>query len=151
MTLTSPGRKEEEHMPVAAAEVAGKLAGPDDFKAQIKDIVDARHCIRHPLVEAWAAGKLTRPQMAAWVREHYHFTKDMWAFLAAVYSNCPYPDARAAIMDNLSEEQDPNDPHTEILLTFAAACGADPADPGRCRAAGRHQRQAHKPAQQKQG
>ena len=114
-------------MPAAATEVAGKLAGPEDFKAQIKAIVDARHCNRHPLVEAWATGKLTRPQMAAWVREHYHFTKDLWAFLSAVYSNCPYPDARAAIMENLSEEEDPKDPHTEILLSFAAACGADPA------------------------
>jgi len=106
-------------MPVAAAEVAGKLVGSDDFKAQIKDIVDARHCVRHPLVEAWAAGKLTRPQMAAWVREHYHFTKDLWAFLAAVYSNCPYPDARAAIMDNLSEEQDPNDPEWAAVVARA--------------------------------
>lgn len=115
-------------MSVALGERPRTLASPEEFTRELKSIVDSRHCIHHPLVEAWAAGTLPKEVLGRWVQEHYHFTKDLWAFLAATYSNCPYQDARAAIMENLSEEEDPNDPHVEILLSFAAACGVSPEE-----------------------
>lgn len=99
---------------------------PEQFKKDLKAIVDSRHCIHHPLVEAWAAGTLPKEVLGRWAQQHYHFTKDLWAFLAATYANCPPADARATILENLTEEEDPNDPHVNILLGFAAACGVSP-------------------------
>jgi pyrroloquinoline-quinone synthase len=100
-----------------------QAAGPEEFKRELKAIVDSRHCIRHPLVQSWATGELPKEVLGRWAQEHYHFTKDLWAFLAATYANCPYPDARETIMENLAEEQNPADPHVNILLAFAEACG----------------------------
>jgi pyrroloquinoline-quinone synthase len=104
------------------------LASPEQFKQELKDIVDARHCVQHPLVQAWAAGTLPKEVLGRWAQQHYHFTKDLWAFLAATYSNCPYADARETIMENLTEEEDPRDPHVNILLGFAKACGISPEE-----------------------
>jgi pyrroloquinoline-quinone synthase len=104
------------------------MQSAEELKQELKAIVDARHCIHHPLVEAWAAGTLPKEVLGRWAQEHYHFTKDLWAFLAATYANCPEPDARATIMENLSEEEDPNDPHVNILLAFAKACGVSPEE-----------------------
>jgi pyrroloquinoline-quinone synthase len=102
------------------------MASAEEFKKQVKAIVDGRHCVQHPLVKAWAAGELPKEVLGRWAQEHYHFTKDLWAFLAATYANCPPADARAAILENLSEEIDPSDPHVNILLGFAQACGISP-------------------------
>jgi pyrroloquinoline-quinone synthase len=102
------------------------MQSPEEFKREVKTIVDSRHCINHPLVQAWSAGALPKQVLGRWAQEHYHFTKDLWAFLAATYSNCPYADARQTIMENLSEEEDPADPHVNILLGFARACGVSP-------------------------
>ncbi len=104
------------------------MQSPEAFKAELKQIVDSRHCIHHPLVEAWAAGTLPKEVLGRWAQEHYHFTKDLQAFLATTYANCPHPDARAAILENLTEEEDPADPHINILLSFAAACGVSPEE-----------------------
>jgi len=104
------------------------LASPEDFKQQLKDIVDSRHCVRHPLVEKWASGELPKKVLGRWAQEHFHFTKDLWSFLAATYANCPHADARSAILENLTEEMDPADPHVNILLGFAEACGVPAAE-----------------------
>jgi pyrroloquinoline-quinone synthase len=58
------------------------MQSPEAFKAELKQIVDSRHCIHHPLVEAWAAGTLPKEVLGRWAQEHYHFTKDLQAFLA---------------------------------------------------------------------
>jgi pyrroloquinoline-quinone synthase len=110
-------------MAAAAHERVHPLASPEEFTSSLKALVDSRHCINHPLLQTWAAGTLPKEVLGRWAQEHYHFTKDLWAFLAATYSNCPYPDARQAIMENLTEEEDPEDPHINILLRFASACG----------------------------
>ncbi len=110
----------ETHIPL--------LVSAADLRRELEDIVRSRHCVRHPLIEAWAAGTLDRQVLGRWVQEHYHFTKDLWAFLGTNYGNCPHPDARAVIMENLGEEEDPADPHVNILLRFARACGVDPEE-----------------------
>ena len=115
-------------MSLALESPSGGLSSPEEFTAELKAIVDARHCIHHPLVEAWASGALPKDVLGRWAQEHYHFTKDLWAFLAATYANCPEADARETIMENLSEEEDPRDPHVNILLGFARACGVAPEE-----------------------
>src|SRR5438309_6644021 len=41
------------------------------------DIVEERHCKRHPLTDAWARGELSREQIGRWAVEHWHYTHDL--------------------------------------------------------------------------
>lgn len=97
-----------------------------EFRAELEATVQRRHCRSHPLTEAWAAGKLTREVLGAWVREHYHFTRNIWQIYGHMVANCPVKEARSMILENLTEEESPIDPHEQQLLDFARACGLDP-------------------------
>lgn len=59
-----------------------------------------------------------------WAVEHYHWTKEM---PAATYYRCAKApaDVRFSELRNRMEEDDPQKPHRDIVLRFAAANGAD--------------------------
>ena len=42
------------------------------FRIALEDAVKQRHSAVHPFSEAWTSGKLTRPMLAEWVKQHYH-------------------------------------------------------------------------------
>jgi pyrroloquinoline-quinone synthase len=92
------------------------------------EALEPLHRKNHPFTQALRDGKLTKSHLGEWVREHYHFTKDLWHWFAFMYANCPFPDAREAFMENITEEMDPSDPHTSMLLRFGEACGLDRSD-----------------------
>ena len=96
------------------------------FRSEMLDTVRRRHCDRHPLTEAWVRGELSREQLGRWATEHYHYTKDLWFFIGRIISNCPVPAGRAMELDNLADEENPEDVHNQQLLDFIAACGLDP-------------------------
>jgi pyrroloquinoline-quinone synthase len=96
------------------------------FRNEMVETVRRRHCERHPLTEAWARGDLTREQLGRWAIEHYHYTCDLWYFFGRIMANCPVPAGRAMELDNLADEENPDDRHNLQLLDFIAACGFDP-------------------------
>jgi pyrroloquinoline-quinone synthase len=96
------------------------------FRSEMAEMVNRRHCIRHPLTEAWARGELSREQLARWAVEHYHYTKDLYFFYGRIIANCPVPEGRAMELDNLADEENPDDVHNQQLLDFIAACGFEP-------------------------
>lgn len=122
--LSAPRRRT-----IVNSEMATKVTMEDvvvDFRQQLVDTVERRHCKRHPLTKAWAAGELDRAVLGAWAREHYHFTRDVWSFYGQMVANCPVREARAMILENLMEEgEEVEDPHIQQLLDFARACGLD--------------------------
>ncbi len=95
------------------------------FREEMLAVVERRHCKRHPWTEAWARGELTRVQLGAWAVEHYHFTHDLYAFIGRILASCDVAEARAMEMENISEEEEPTDPHNHQLLDFVEACGID--------------------------
>jgi pyrroloquinoline quinone (PQQ) biosynthesis protein C len=97
------------------------------FANEMVQMVQRRHCVRHPLTEAWVRGDLSREQLGRWGIEHYHYTKDLYFFIGRILSNCDVPEGRAIELENLAEEEDPEDMHNQQLLDFIAACGLDPA------------------------
>src|SRR5579884_3356121 len=96
------------------------------FRDEMLEVVRRRHCERHPLTEAWARGELSREQLGRWAIEHYHYTRDLWFFCGRIMANCPVKAGRAMELDNLAEEENPEDEHNRQLLDFIAACGLDP-------------------------
>jgi pyrroloquinoline-quinone synthase len=95
------------------------------FRDEMLAVVEARHCKRHPLTEAWAKGELSQLQLGAWAVEHWHFTHDLYAFIGRIIANCDVSAGRAMEMENVREEEDPSDPHNSQLLDFVEACGVD--------------------------
>src|SRR5437879_5854946 len=88
------------------------------FRQQMLDTVERRHCKRHPLTEAWAKGELSKEQLGRWAIEHYHYTCDLHAFCGRILANCDVQDGRNMELDNLADEQNPEDPHNRQLLDF---------------------------------
>src|SRR5437870_2398365 len=98
------------------------------FRDQMLNIVERRHCKRHPLTEAWAKGDLSREQIGRWAVEHYHYTRDLHTFFGRILANCDAQEGRNMELDNLADEQNPEDPHNRQLLDFVDACGLDSAE-----------------------
>jgi pyrroloquinoline-quinone synthase len=97
-----------------------------DFRTEMIETVQRRHCERHPLTEAWARGDLSREQLGRAMVEMYHYTWDVWRFIGRIVANCPIAEVRRNELANLAEEEDPLEPHNQQLLDFIAACGLDP-------------------------
>ena len=95
------------------------------FREQMLDAVEQRHCKRHPLTEAWARGELSKEQLGRWAVEHFHYTHDLHAVCGRILANCDQAEGRFMELDNLADEQNPEDPHNRQLLDFVDACGLD--------------------------
>jgi len=96
-----------------------------DFRQQMLEVVERRHCKRHPLTDAWVNGELTREQLGRWAVEHFHYTHDLHTFFGRILANCDVQEGRDMELDNLADEQNPDDPHNRMLTDFIEACGID--------------------------
>lgn len=97
------------------------------FRQQMLDVVEERHCKRHPLTEAWVRGELSREQIGRWGVEHWHYTHDLHRLIGRILANCDQQEGRNMELDNLADEQNDADPHNRQLLDFIDACGLDGA------------------------
>ncbi|MFQ5946334.1 MAG: CADD family putative folate metabolism protein, partial [Anaerolineae bacterium] len=97
--------------------------GNNGFIRELEDRVRQRHVLTHPLYETWTAGALTREALQGYAREYYRWVEMFPRFVSAVHSNCPNPEVRRRLLDNLSEEERPDAPHSELWLRFAEGLG----------------------------
>jgi len=93
------------------------------FREQLIAARDARHSKHHPYIDLWAHGQLTKPQMAVYVVQHYHFVSDYLDWMLYVAARTPHRDVKAFLLENFTEEEDPENRHIDMLFDFAAACG----------------------------
>jgi pyrroloquinoline-quinone synthase len=98
------------------------MAEPSAFRRQLEDAVNARHSRLNPFTEEWVKGTLTRAQLGAWAAQHYQYVSQFPRWCAAVYAECPYPDARDFLLENIVEEE-AGIKHVDFLIRFAEACG----------------------------
>ena len=96
------------------------------LRQRLLEALEPLHCKHHPLIQAWARGELSRATMALWAKEHYHYTKDFYHWYAMMIAACPWPDGRQVYIETIAEEYAPGAEHKNMVLRFAAACGADP-------------------------
>lgn len=98
-----------------------------ELRRRLEAAVDERHCADHPMWDKLAAGELSRNACMGWAVEHYHWISNM--LREATFSICAKApeDAIALELENYHEEEDPEEPHMDIVLRFAEANGADPA------------------------
>ena len=94
------------------------------LRERLETAVLERHCANHPLTEKWAAGKLSRNAMAGWAIEQYHWISNIYRGELFKAANTPL-EAQRLLLGNYLEETDPERPHLDIILRFAAANGAN--------------------------
>lgn len=95
------------------------------FRLALEAAVDERHCADHPMWDMLAAGDLGKNACMGWAVEHYHWISNM--LTEATFQICSKApaDVIELELENFHEEEDPDDPHMEIVLQFAEANGAD--------------------------
>ena len=96
------------------------------FRTELANAVNARHSRLNPFTEKWVKGELTRDQLGAWARQHYQYVSQFPRWCATVYGECPDPDARDFLLENIIEEES-GTKHVDLLIRFAEACGVSRA------------------------
>jgi len=94
------------------------------LREELEAAVLERHCANHPLTEKWAAGKLSHNAMAGWAIEQYHWISNIYRGELFKAANTPL-ESQKFLLGNYLEEIDPERPHLDIILRFAAANGAN--------------------------
>ncbi|MBI4611753.1 MAG: iron-containing redox enzyme family protein [Candidatus Rokubacteria bacterium] len=92
------------------------------FRSALEAAVNARHSRLNPFTEKWVKGELTRVQLGSWAAQHYQYVSQFPRWCAAVYAECPDPDARDFLLENIVEEES-GTKHVDLLIRFAEACG----------------------------
>lgn len=101
---------------------------PEEFKAALQAAVDKRHQANHPLVAKWAAGEVKRETVAGAIREHWYWISTVLpTMFFNICSKAPQ-DVIDMELENLQEETDPDNPHQDLIVRFAAACGISKAE-----------------------
>jgi pyrroloquinoline-quinone synthase len=90
---------------------------------EIDRLIEARHLLTHPFYTKWQAGTLPREALQDYARQYYAFESNFPRFLSALHSRCDRPDVRAALLDNLWDEEHGDANHAELWLRFAEGIG----------------------------
>jgi pyrroloquinoline-quinone synthase len=100
------------------------------FRQALEDAIKQRHSAVHPWSEAWTSGKLSRPLLGEWVKQHFHYVSYFSQWLGAVYATCPHRDVQEFLLENIAEEEGMVGNgdfapvrHSDLLLDFAQSCG----------------------------
>jgi pyrroloquinoline-quinone synthase len=111
-------------MLVAAMEAGMTVSAAIDAK------VAARAMLSHPFYQAWTAGTLPRDTLRAYARQYFHHVEAFPRAVSAVHSNCPQPDGRRMLAENLAEEEGVEagkQDHASLWLMFACGLGESEA------------------------
>ncbi len=100
------------------------MTGPTSFRKELESAVLERHCANHPMTQKWARGELGRNALMGWAIEHYHWISNLRRGDQGQLPSAP-SDVQDSESENFHEENDPENPHVEIVLRFAEANDAN--------------------------
>ena len=95
------------------------------FRDQLIAVRDKKHSKNHPFFDKWARGELTKEQTAIYCVQHYHFVGEFLNWLAYQASQIPHRDVKGYLLENLRDEENPEDRHLDMLADYVAACGLE--------------------------
>jgi len=95
-----------------------------EFKKHMQAAIDRRHQANHPIVAKWQAGEIKQETVAGTITEiWYWISKLIPEALFSIAANAPIQEVVEMEMENYAEELDPSNPHPQLILRFAKACG----------------------------
>lgn len=94
-----------------------------DLLERIDAMIDERHLLRHSFYRAWTDGTLPTESLRDYARQYYGFEANFPRFLSAIHSRSDRPDVRAALLENLWDEEHGEANHRELWLRFAEGIG----------------------------
>lgn len=94
-----------------------------DLLERIDAMIDERHLLRHSVYRAWVDGTLPTESLQDYARQYYGFEASFPRFLSAIHSRSDRPDVRAALLENLWDEEHGEANHRELWLRFAEGIG----------------------------
>ena len=101
------------------------MANVSAFRQELQGAVDQRHQANHPLIDKWSRGEVSRDTIKGTAAEIWHWISHL--IPEAFFSICAKApqDVIDMEMENYREETDPKNPHMDLILRFAKACGHD--------------------------
>jgi pyrroloquinoline-quinone synthase len=99
-----------------------------DLLTRIDEMIDRRHLLTHPFYTKWVAGTLPKEAMQDYARQYYAFESNFPRFLSGLHSRSESPEVRAALLENLWEEEHGDSNHQELWLRFAEGIGVGRAE-----------------------
>lgn len=99
------------------------MLNPTEYRAALEAARDEWHCKNHPFFKQWAAGELSKDAMKAYCQQHYNFVSNASRYSGIMYGLCDWHDARLLLLENLNEEEDPDERHVDKLSKFGMALG----------------------------
>jgi pyrroloquinoline-quinone synthase len=94
-----------------------------DLLERVDALIEDRHLLRHPFYTRWVAGTLPMDAIQEYARQYYGFESAFPRFLSALHSRSADPEVRAALLDNLWDEEHGEANHAELWLRFAEGLG----------------------------
>lgn len=101
----------------------------DDVQDNAMQLLDRQlnenHLLKHPLYQAWSAGKLSIEDLHTYACQYYHHVEAFPRYISATHSNCYSSHARQVLLDNLNDEEGFNneESHPVLWLQFAKGLG----------------------------
>ncbi|MES2998090.1 MAG: CADD family putative folate metabolism protein [Pseudomonadota bacterium] len=97
----------------------------DDLQDNSMQLLDRQlnenHLLKHPLYQAWSAGKLSLTDLRTYACQYYHHVEAFPRYISATHSNCQFSHARQVLLENLNDEEGMNsgESHPALWLQFA--------------------------------
>lgn len=87
--------------------------------------LNEKHLLKHPLYQAWSAGKLSLQDLCTYACQYYHHVEAFPDYIRATLRNCHSSHAQQVLLDNLNDEEGLNhqESHPVLWLQFAKGLG----------------------------
>jgi pyrroloquinoline-quinone synthase len=99
-----------------------------DLVDRIDALIDERHLLGHTFYRQWVAGTLPSENLREYARQYYAFESTFPRILSGLHSRSGSPEVRAALLDNLWDEEHGEANHQELWLRFAEGVGVPRED-----------------------
>ena len=89
----------------------------------LENDIEKKHMSKHKFYQLWNDGGVSMEALKAYSQQYYKFVEEFPRLVSRVHANTPELNDRLAILNNLSEEEDPKAPHEDLWIDFAEGLG----------------------------
>ena len=103
----------------------------EQFIKELDRILEEKSILKHPFYQRWNEGKLSFSELQEYAKQYYHFVKHFPMFVSSVHSNCPEPEIRRMLAENIADEDGFRtgiEDHPELWLKFAKSLNVAPSE-----------------------